>query len=422
MKQLTALSGFCLSLIVLLLFACQKNDAPPLPQHLAWQVVRTTPGDATSDIGLADTVSAIMNVCIDTSRYTVSLSLSSGKVRLTGAVTCCNSVVRFACGTELTPYQLYTANLVVKPKLGGKEFRYAWSFSTKGPDQYRMTLRSEQVTDGNRDGTRCMQIGNYFYSFGGWKDPPFDSYNDVYRSTGNLAEWERQPEAPWHGRHVFGIARIEDSTYVVGGDPFHTDFDVWRTTDGQNWTKLSSNLLGNRVLYGCTAHNGYIYVVGGKGYSDVWRSANGADWELVTDNLPFLNNENFAGSLISFRGRLWMVCGGGDGWGGGTPRKEVWSSADGRQWRRENDFAGSARYYTDLCVWDNKLWVVGGYNYTEGNVQSIWYMKPDGTWHQFDVPQNYVGRHATGVGVYNNQLAITCGNYQNNCWVIEKVK
>jgi hypothetical protein len=58
----------------------------------------------------------------------------------------------------------------------------------------------------------------------------------------------------------------------------------------------------------------------------------------------------------------------------------------------------------------------------EGNVRAIWYLKPDGSWKEIAIPDSYAGRHATGVAVYNNQLAITCGNYQNNCWVIEKVK
>ena len=95
---------------------------------------------------------------------------------------------------------------------------------------------------------------------------------------------------------------------------------------------------------------------------------------------------------------------------------------DGKIWKQENNFGGSIRYYTDVCVWDNKLWVVGGFNYEEGNTKSIWYMKPGGSWVEFETPADYIGRHATGVTVYNNQLVITCGNYHNDCWVIQKVK
>ena len=117
-----------------------------------------------------------------------------------------------------------------------------------------------------------------------------------------------------------------------------------------------------------------------------------------------------------------MVCGGGSGGGTGIARKEVWSSTDGRVWKQETNFGGTERYYTDVCVWDNKLWVVGGYSSEESNIKSIWYMKPNGTWHEYQTPADYIGRHATAVAVYNNSLVITCGNYNNDCWVIEKMR
>jgi hypothetical protein len=93
---------------------------------------------------------------------------------------------------------------------------------------------------------------------------------------------------------------------------------------------------------------------------------------------------------------------------------------DGITWNQEPDFPGTERSYTDVIVWDNKLWVICGYNHHESNTRSIWYMKRDGTWSEYTPPQGFIGRHATGVGVYNNKLVITCGNYNNDCWVIEK--
>jgi N-acetylneuraminic acid mutarotase len=136
----------------------------------------------------------------------------------------------------------------------------------------------------------------------------------------------------------------------------------------------------------------------------------------------FLNGENFAGSLTSFNGKLWMICGGGTGYGSGDARKSVWSSADGITWKQEQDFPGSERYYTDVCVWDNKLWVVGGYNYVERNIRSIWYMTAKGTWTELQTPDTYLGRHATAVGAFNNKLVIANGNYNNDCWAIDKLQ
>jgi hypothetical protein len=414
-----------LSIIFLLslLIGCKKQDLiSDSVTGFDLKVIMTNPAVNEPKARFDENISATLNTSLDTTKYAALLSVTCNDTLLNGGVTLADSLVSFSPEAELLPNTSYKASVFVFEKGASSPFyTYHWKFTTKGPDEFRMTLRSTRVTDFNRDGNRSMQIGKYLYSFGGWAVPE-ESFNDVYRSTGDLSNWEKLPNAPWHGRHVYGIGKIGDSTYIIGGDNLQSLFDVWRTTDGETWTLLVQNALQNRIFYGCTVHNGYIYVVGGAGYHDAWRSRNGADWEQVADNIPFLNGDNFSGSLTSFNGRLWMVCGGGNGYGQGVARRDVWSSSDGKEWRREKDIPGLGRQYTDVCVWDNKLWVIGGYNVWEGNVRLIWYLKPDGTWKEMPIPDEYVGRHATAVAVYNNQLTITCGSYQNNCWVIEKIK
>jgi N-acetylneuraminic acid mutarotase len=424
MKNLTASARVILaSFVFLSLFNSCKKTNDIIVADVGITVLSTSPDDNATGSRYDGEITATLTRNIDTTRFLVSISVAKGDSLINGDITIVKDIVSFIPETELLPSTSYIAAVSVfeKEKPTYPVYTYQWTFETKVEDAYEMTLRSNQVTDFVRDGTRSMQIGNHLYSFGGWHVPE-ESFNDIYRSSGDLSEWEKLPNAPWHGRHVYGIAKIEDSTYIIGGDNLQSLFDVWRTTDGENWTLLAQNILGNRIFYGCTVHNGYIYVVGGLGYYDVWRSRNGIYWEQVTNEVPFLKGECFAGSLASFNGKMWMLCGGNNGFGQGSIRKEVWSSTDGKIWKQEKDFSGSKRYYTDVIVWDNKLWVVGGFNYEEGNIKSIWYMKSDGTWKEFETPVDYIGRHATGVAVYNNQLVITCGNYQNNCWVIQKVR
>jgi hypothetical protein len=406
---------------LLLSSSCKKGDEI-LPAPFSVKVISTSPEAAHANSPFDRAVCATLNTRIDTAKFAASIVVTQSETVVRGTVAVHDSSLSFTPEVELSPSQEYTATLAVSARAtGALVFTYKWSFTPKGPNEYVMTKRSEAVTDFVRDGSRMAQIGKFLYSFGGWNVPE-QSYNDVYRSKGDLSVWQKLPDAPWHGRHVYGIAQLNGFTYVIGGDYLQTTFDVWRTADGRNWTLLATDVLDNRILYGCTVHNGYIYIVGGAGYNDVWRSRDGVRWEQVADNVKFLNGECFGGSLASFNKKLWIVCGGTNGYGHGEIRKEVWSSIDGRKWKQEKDFGGSKRYYTDVCVWDNKLWVIGGYNFEEGNTRSIWYMKPDGTWKEFIAPNNYIGRHATAVAVYNNSLAITCGNYNNDCWVIEKVR
>src|SRR5438067_1876578 len=78
--------------------------------------------------------------------------------------------------------------------------------TAKANDEYKMSSRSTHVTDFVRDGVMAMQLGNYYFTFGGWRDWP-ESQNDVYRSAGNLSTWEKMPNAPWHPRHVSGCVK-----------------------------------------------------------------------------------------------------------------------------------------------------------------------------------------------------------------------
>ncbi|MDB5208860.1 MAG: hypothetical protein JWR72_3935 [Flavisolibacter sp.] len=423
MKNRFSLRGntilYFLFFIFLFASSCKKWDEAAVAPFSV-KVIATSPQNAQPESPFDRAVCATLNTGIDTTKFTATIVLIQNETVIKGTVSIQDSIVSFTPDVELLPSLPYTATLSITAKGNGSSlFTYKWNFTTTGPDEFVMTKRSDAVTDFVRDGSRMAQIGKSLYSFGGWNVPE-ESYNDVYRSSSDLAVWEKLPNAPWHGRHVYGIANMNGATYIIGGDNLHSVFDVWRTYDGENWTLLSTNILDNRIYYGCTAHNGYLYIVGGAGYNDVWRSHDGITWEQVTDNVPFLKGECFAGSLASFNGKLWVVCGGGNGYGQGNFRKEVWSSANGKVWKQEKDFGGSERNYTDVCVWDNKLWVIGGYNPTEGNIKSIWYMKPDGTWKEYETPNGYIGRHATAVAAYNNSLVITCGNYNNDCWVIEK--
>jgi hypothetical protein len=416
---------FSFSILLAGISGCKKNDLENEYAEILPAVTFTKPFNNVSNFPVDSGMAVAFNVPMDNTTINCSTFIVKNDTSVVeGTIKQQDGITYFESATELLPNTVYNVTITTGAKdLKGHNMpnNYTWKFTTDKEAKYVMTKRSDKVTDFLRDGSRMMQIGNYVYSFGGWTGSPEESYNDVYRSNGDCTVWEKMPDAPWHGRHVYGCVKNDKTVYVVGGDNLQSQFDVWSTTDGENWIPLSSNILDNRIFYGCTSHNSYIYVMGGLWHSDVWRSTDGISWTEVAANVPFLNGENFAGSLASFNGKLWMVCGGGSGGGTGIPRKTIWSSTDGVEWKQEKNFAGEERYYTDVCVWDNKLWVIGGYNYN-GNVKSIWYMKSDGSWTEFKTPDDFLGRHATAVAAYNNKIVITCGSYHNDCWVIEKEK
>jgi hypothetical protein len=325
--------------------------------------------------------------------------------------------------------QVQIDNIKNNPVRENIEFALNWSFRTMDDFQYVMRRTSQTVTDFARDGNKIVQMGNYLYSYGGWSAIPYGTYNDVYRSDGDLTQWTKMPDAQWAARHTFGIGKIDSTLYIFGGDYFSTKFDVWKSTDGENFVEVKqdlNSLLGPRISYGACVHRSKLYVVGGQsgveenqGKTDIWTSSNGSFWRQIATDLPFIG-KNISGSLESFNGRLWLF---GGGYYHNDPQKRtfenaVYSSEDGVEWRREPDAPWTGRQFADVVVWNRRLWVIGGSN--PGNLSDIWYMTEDGRWHEFIPPSNFNPRHASGVGVYNDQLVIVCGNYHNDCWVIAK--
>lgn len=306
-----------------------------------------------------------------------------------------------------------------------------WSFVTDSSSNFVMRRTNPWVTASARDGCRMVQFGDYLYLYGGWtgSDSSSTSHKDIYRSTGDLSVWEQMPDAPWQGRHTFGLGVVNNEVIVYGGDQNTTYFDVWKSQDGVQFNPVRQDLdssVRSRLIYGSTTHRGKLYILGGQrtldlhsGMSDVWTSPNGFGWRKLTGTAHFLA-KNITGAVTSFNGRIWVIGGGYYGHPDNEVRwtNHVYSSEDGISWVKEPDAPWSGRQFADVCVWDNKLWMVGGHN--GRNLSEIWYMKKDGSWHQYEPSPLFVPRHASAVATYNDKLVIVCGDQNNECWVIEK--
>ncbi|HVG95275.1 MAG TPA: galactose oxidase [Chloroflexota bacterium] len=90
--------------------------------------------------------------------------------------------------------------------------------------------------------------------------------------------------------------------------------------------------------------------------SEVWSSADGADWRLITPNAPW-EGRHTAGYAV-FAGRLWIL--GADAQNG-RYQNDVWSSADGVRWERVcAEVPWKDRVLHHTVVHDGQIWVMGG--------------------------------------------------------------
>lgn len=151
-------------------------------------------------------------------------------------------------------------------------------------------------------------------------------FNDVWSST-NGRDWTLETEAAdWQPRSVFGLVSFGADLVLMGGfsnalpvklAESHLN-DVWRSSDGISWVQDADPAPWSpRFAFGCTVHDGGIWVVGGVGessvFDDVWKTQDGHSWSLWSEGLWPGRGQM---GVVSHDSRLWMS-------GGGDPLFEV---------------------------------------------------------------------------------------------------
>ena len=130
-------------------------------------------------------------------------------------------------------------------------------------------------------------------------------------------------------------------------------------------------------------YNGRLPGHGASG--EVWSSTDGVNWTMVTKNAGW--SPRIAAGAVVFKGRMWILGGTEDYYFGDDTslKNDVWSSADGKEWKQETARAPwSPRAYHAAVVHDGKLWVIGGGNYVPKYhaLNDVW-CSPDGVhWQQ----------------------------------------
>jgi hypothetical protein len=100
---------------------------------------------------------------------------------------------------------------------------------------------------------------------------------------------------------------------------------------------------------------------------------------------------------------------------------DVWSSEDGRSWRCVTPRAGwEARQYHDVAVFDDRLWVLEGWN--QSNRNDVWYSSDGAAWHELEGTP-WRERHAASVFVHDGALWMVAGNnMESDVWKLERAR
>ncbi|MBU1413237.1 hypothetical protein KKC22_17135, partial [Myxococcota bacterium] len=230
--------------------------------------------------------------------------------------------------------------------------------------------------------------GKMWVTGGNWDDAGEPAYeSDAWWSVDGV-HWTRALESHWPATGTAwgdrkghaGVA-FEDRMLVIGGADTDALADVWASTDGADWERLtlSGEAWAGRAHHTAAVHRGQVWVLGGqRGYTtdafdDVLVSSDGADWRLA-GTLP---GPVYGHATVVYDAGLWVLGGQGPTADG----SRVWHAADGAVWTAEVVVSPfPPRWYHQAAVFLGNLWVLGG-AYQEGMGlglrNDVWRLSPD---------------------------------------------
>jgi hypothetical protein len=230
-------------------------------------------------------------------------------------------------------------------------------------------------------------------------------------------------QAGWEPRDSAGEVVFRDRMWLLGG--WFTSFvatprDVWNSPDGKAWQRVTEAAPWKHGDLPMTlAFGDKMWLMGGwnngrlPGHSasnEVWSSADGVSWEQVTQHAGW--TPRLAAGAVVFKGRMWIL-GGTENYYFGDDRSiknDVWSSADGKEWKLETAQAGwSPRAYHAAVVHDNKIWVLGGGDYVPKYhaLNDVWNSEDGVHWAK-----------VAGAAPWHPRLWFSAVAYQDRLWVL----
>jgi hypothetical protein len=279
-----------------------------------------------------------------------------------------------------------------------------------------------------RDSQGEVVYKDRLWLFGGWFDSHAAAPRDVWNSADGKT-WELvQREAPWRHGDLPMTVVFADKMWFMGGWyngrlPGHSaSSEVWSSTDGVSWEQATAKAQWSpRVAAATVAFKGRMWVLGGTenplfgdGQSlknDVWSSADGREWKRATASAPW--SPRAFHQAVVLNDRIYIFGGGNY-----VPKyhavNDVWSSEDGEHWTKVTDSAPwHPRLWFSSVVYRDRMWVLGGWsNDPYRNWNDVWYSADGKNWNRLKSDVIWRQRHELSAYVFQDKIWIAGGHAQ----------
>jgi len=276
-----------------------------------------------------------------------------------------------------------------------------------------------------RKGHASVVFNNKMWVIGGYKGGVgvFQPYlNDVWYSSDGVNWTQATASAGWNGRDGHTSIVFKNKMWVIGGGS-----DVWYSSDGVNWTQATASAgWVERYDHASVVFKNKMWVIGGADsglnvVNDVWYSTDGVNWTQATAHAGWA--ERYGHTSVVFKNKMWVI--GGTQYAGFCEPdfNDVWYSTDGVNWTQATASPGwEKRYYHTSVVFDNKMWVIGGYNSGYNDyLNDVWFSTDGANWIQTTASAGWSKRWGHTSIVFKNKMWVIGGynyytEYLNDVW------
>lgn len=250
--------------------------------------------------------------------------------------------------------------------------------------------------------------------------------SDIWTTPDGLSWTQQTNNAPWKNRRSVGTVVFQNKLWLMGGwsqYDYKYDNRIWWTEDGLKWNLATSTAARwpGREGHTLNVYNGKIYLIGGVDfvkritYNDVWESSDGINWTEVTSNANWSPRYDHAVSI--FDGKLYLT--GGLHINTHQTEGEVWISTDGKNWEKRTPQWPSRHGHISLTFKD-ALWVIGGWHEGKGaenkGINDTWFTRDGINWTKTKTDGPWLGREDHMGEVFKNTMWVTGGMDTNEHW------
>jgi hypothetical protein len=336
-------------------------------------------------------------------------------------------------GLEMVNISAVLRNILKVVLLGGTVFFVACDDGAKPIDTVTCSilpvkdvawrLESANAPWKARDSAAEFVLNSRMWLKGGW----FDSFQNAPRDVWSSADgknWELATEqADWTAGDLSASVTFNEQAWLLGGweggwlAGARASNEVWRSSDGQTWERVVLAPWSARLGASAVVFKGRLWVLGGvEDYyngnanslkNDIWSSPDGVSWERHLEHAPW-SARAFHGAFV-FQDRIWVVGGGNY-----TPEyfalNDVWNSVDGIHWERVTASAPwSPRIWFSTAVYRGAIWILGGWTGNPyKNLGDVWYSVDGLHWVRWEAT-TWTPRHEHSTYVLDDKLWVVGG-------------